>query len=109
VPVLAGDVARIGPGEEAHDARDLFHGAAPADQVLVLMRRFGAACRAALRIDEPRHHAIHRDVVLRQIVGQPAREPHEAQLGGDDVRASRGTRVPRHAADVDDGTRAALP
>src|SRR5258708_1749482 len=88
VPVLSRDVARVRPGEEAHDRGDFLGRAAAPDDRLVQVRGLRAARGAALGVDEARNDAVHRDVVLREVVREAAREADEAQLGRDDVGAA---------------------
>src|SRR5260221_13923383 len=80
----AGDIGRRGRAQEEDRLRDVLDPAeAPEghalDQLLHLLRGQRAG---HVGLDEPRRHAVHRDVAAADLAGERLGEAHDAGLGG---------------------------
>src|ERR1700721_2085848 len=104
---LARDVPRARAAQEAYRGGDLGRRNAVARQRVVrrMVLRLGPGAR---RADEARNHEVDGDLVVGEILREPAREADQAGLGGDDVQAVARAAMAAQAAEIDDRAGAAL-
>src|SRR2546422_912786 len=98
---LAGDIARVGPAQHAHDRGDLLGFAAAADrgQAAPVARPERRARQTAHGLDGPGHHAVDRDAARREVERECPRHAGDSGLGGDDVGAAGCTLVGRERSE----------
>src|SRR5713101_214466 len=101
---LAGDVARVGPAQHAHDRGDLLGLAAAADRrhAAPVARSKRRARQTAHGLDGPGHHAVDRDAARREVERERTRHAGDAGLGGYDVGAAGCALVRGEASDIHD-------
>src|SRR5579883_24237 len=103
---LARDVPCQRTAQEADRGRDLGRRNAVAGEGVVgrMMLWLGAG---AMRADETRHHQVHRDLVIGEVLGETPRKADEAGFRRDHVQAVACAAVAAQAADIDDDAGAA--
>ncbi len=101
---LAGEESCFRSAEKGNQFRDLFRAAAPAEQrrAMRVVSRLAHRGMAARRANQSGHHAVHGDLVGREVVGKASCETDQPRFCRYDVRAPGRPGMRRHTAYIDD-------